>query len=114
MTLYPLLGVAGPDRRGLLPLSATPVPQLWQNVGYGCHSLGTGFTGPSDPFAAVLAVLGSIVFWSPSTAVVLVMLVAFPLSALGAWFAVRKVTTRTWVPVIGARSTRSPRRSSAR
>ncbi len=101
VTLYPLLGSPALTGGGLLPLSATP-GQLWQNVGYGWHSLGTGFTGPSDPFAAVLAVLGSIVFWSPSTAVVLVMLVAFPLSALGAWFAVRKVTTRTWVPVIGA------------
>ncbi|WIB12995.1 hypothetical protein [Curtobacterium sp. MCPF17_052] len=30
------------------------------------------------------------------------MLLSFPLAALGAWAAVRKVTTRTWVPVIGA------------
>ncbi|ROS63774.1 GT2 family glycosyltransferase [Curtobacterium sp. PhB172] len=101
VTLYPLLGSPALTGGGLLPLS-TSVGQLWQNVGYGWHSLGTGFTGPSDPFAAVLAVLGSIVFWSPSTSVVLVMLVAFPVSALGAWFAVRKVTTRKWVPVIGA------------
>jgi len=101
VTLFPLLGSPALTGGGLLPLSTT-VGQLWQNVGYGWHTLGTGFTGPSDPFAAVLAVLGSIVFWSPSTAVVVVMLLAFPVSALGAWFVVRKVTTRTWVPVIGA------------
>ncbi|SDQ73729.1 Glycosyltransferase, GT2 family [Curtobacterium sp. UNCCL20] len=101
VTLYPLLGSPALTGGGLLPLS-TDVSRLWQNVGYGWHSIGTGFTGPSDPFAAVVAVLGSITFWSPSTSVVLVMLVAFPVSALGAWFAVRKVTTRTWVPVIGA------------
>ncbi len=101
VTLFPLLGSPALTGGGLLPLSTT-VGQLWENVGYGWHSLGTGFTGPSDPFAAVLAVLGSIVFWSPSTAVVVVVLLALPLSALGAWFAVRKVTTRTWVPVIGA------------
>lgn len=101
VTLYPLLGTPALTGGGLLPLSAD-VARLWQNVGYGWHSIGTGFTGPSDPFAAVVAVLGSITFWSPSTSVVLVMLVAFPLSALGAWFAVRKVTTRTWVPVVGA------------
>ncbi|AOX67838.1 hypothetical protein BJK06_14620 [Curtobacterium sp. BH-2-1-1] len=101
VTLYPLLGSPALTGGGLLPLS-TDVARLWQNVGYGWHSIGTGFTGPSDPFAAVVAVLGSITFWSPSTSVVLVMLVAFPLAALGAWFAVRKLTTRTWVPVIGA------------
>ncbi|MFJ7289481.1 glycosyltransferase [Curtobacterium sp. NPDC098951] len=101
VTLYPLLGSPALTGGGLLPLS-TDVSRLWQNVGYGWHSIGTGFTGPSDPFASVVAVLGSITFWSPSTSVVLVMLVAFPLAALGAWFAVRKLTTRTWVPVIGA------------
>ncbi|OII38529.1 hypothetical protein BIU98_13535 [Curtobacterium sp. MMLR14_010] len=101
VTLFPLLGSPALTGGGLLPLS-TSVGQLWQNVGYGWHTLGTGFTGPSDPFAAVLAVLGSIVAWSPSTAVVLVMLLAFPVSALGAWFVVRKLTTRTWVPVVGA------------
>ncbi|MCJ1713344.1 glycosyltransferase family 2 protein [Curtobacterium sp. VKM Ac-2922] len=101
VTLFPLLGSPALTGGGLLPLS-TSVAQLWQNVGYGWHSLGTGFTGPSDPFAAVLAVLGSIVFWSPSTAVVVVVLLAFPVSALGAWFVVRKLTTRMWVPVIGA------------
>ncbi|MBT2503101.1 glycosyltransferase family 2 protein [Curtobacterium sp. ISL-83] len=101
VSLFPLLGSPALTGGGLLPLS-TDVGRLWQNVGYGWHSLGTGFTGPSDPFAAVVAVLGSITFWSPSTSVVLVMLLAFPLSATGAWFAVRKVTTRTWVPVIGA------------
>ncbi|WIB76333.1 glycosyltransferase [Curtobacterium sp. MCPF17_002] len=101
VTLYPLLGSPALTGGGLLPLS-TDVARLWQNVGYGWHSIGTGFTGPSDPFAAVVAVLGSITFWSPSTSVVLVMLVAFPVAALGSWFAIRKVTTRTWVPVIGA------------
>jgi GT2 family glycosyltransferase len=101
VTLYPLLGSPALTGGGLLPLSSD-VARLWQNVGYGWHSIGTGFTGPSDPFAAVVAVLGSITFWSPSTSVVLVMLVAFPVAALGAWFAVRKVTTHTWVPVIGA------------
>ncbi|WIE60284.1 glycosyltransferase [Curtobacterium sp. MCLR17_032] len=101
VTLFPLLGSPALTGGGLLPLS-TDVGDLWRNVGFGWHSLGTGFTGPSDPFAAVVAVLGSITFWSPSTSVVVVMLLSFPLAALGAWAAVRKVTTRTWVPVIGA------------
>ncbi|UFU12988.1 glycosyltransferase family 2 protein [Curtobacterium sp. C1] len=101
VTLWPLLGTPALTGGGLLPLS-TDVGRLWQNVGYGWHSIGTGSTGPSDPFAAVVALLGSITAWSPSTSVVLVMLLAMPVSALGAWFAVRKVTTRSWVPVVGA------------
>jgi len=101
VTLWPLLGSPALTGGGLLPLS-TDVGRLWQNVGYGWHAVGTGWTGPSDPFAAVVAVLGTLTWWSPSTSVVLVMLFAMPVSALGAWFAVRKVTTRTWVPVIGA------------
>ncbi|MEV7932055.1 glycosyltransferase family 2 protein [Curtobacterium sp. NPDC089185] len=101
VTLYPLLSSPAVTGGGLLPLS-TSVGRLWQNVGYGWHSIGTGSTGPSDPFTAVLAVLGSVFAWSPSTGVVVVLLLALPMAALGAWFAVRKVTTRTWVPVVGA------------
>jgi GT2 family glycosyltransferase len=99
--LVELLGSPALTGGGLLPLS-TGVGRLWQNVGFGWHTLGTGFAGASDPFAAVVAVLGSITFWSPSTSVVLTMLLSFPLAALGSWFAVRRVTTRVWVPVVGA------------
>jgi GT2 family glycosyltransferase len=101
VALFTLLGSPALTGGGLLPTSAS-VARLWQNVGYGWHTLGTGFTGPSDPFAAVVAVLGSITFWSPSTSIVIVMLLSFPLAALGSWFAIRRFTTRTWVPVVGA------------
>jgi len=101
IVLSTLLGSPAITGGGVIPLGAS-VRGLWQNVGYGWHTLGTGFTGAADPFAAVLAVLGSITFWSPSISVVLVFLTAMPLAAWGAWFAVRRVTTRLWVPVIGA------------
>jgi GT2 family glycosyltransferase len=101
VALFALLGSPALTGGGVLPLSTT-VGRLWQNVGYGWHTLGTGFAGPSDPFTAVLAVLGSITFWSPSTSVVVVMLLSFPLAALGSWFAIRRLTTRRWVPVVGA------------
>jgi hypothetical protein len=101
VVLGTLIGTPALTGGGLLPLSDT-VGRLWQNVGYGWHTLGTGFAGASDPFAAVVAVLGTITFWSPSWSVVLVMLLSFPLAALGSWFAVRRVTTRRWVPVVGA------------
>ena len=86
---------------GLLPLS-TSVPELWDNVGWGLHEIGTGFVGPSDPFTVVVAVLGSITAWSPSTAVLGVYLLALPVSALGAWFTTRRITTRPWVPAVAA------------
>ena len=86
---------------GLLPLS-TSVADLWQSVGWGQRDIGVGFVGPSDPFAVVVAVLGSITAWSPSTSVLGVYLLALPVSALGAWFTARRLTSRSWVPAVAA------------
>ena len=61
---------------GLLPLSS--FGELWWNT-----RIVDGI--PADPFAWVLAVLGSLTFWNPSHAVVLLLVVAVPLAALGAW-----------------------------
>jgi GT2 family glycosyltransferase len=95
-----LLGATAVAGGSLLPLSRT-VPELWANVGYGWHAVG-GFVGASDPFAAVLAVLGSITFWAPSFSIVLVYLVALPLSALGAWWCATRISSRAWPPAIAA------------
>jgi GT2 family glycosyltransferase len=97
----PLLGAQTLSGGGLLPLSPT-VGELWSNVGYGSRSIGLGFTGSSDPFAYLLAVLGSITFWAPSLSIVLLYFLALPLAALGAWFVARRVSTRTWLPAIAA------------
>lgn len=96
-----LIGAAAMTGGGLRPLSET-VPELWANIGYGWRELGTGALGAADPFAAVLAVLGSLSFWSPSYSVVLVYFLALPLSALGAWFAGRRVSHRPWLPALSA------------
>ncbi|MGK0715071.1 glycosyltransferase [Leucobacter sp. W1153] len=61
---------------GLAPLS--PIGELWQNTR-------TIEGVPADPFAWVLAVLGSFTFWNPSHAVVLFTVAAIPLAALGGW-----------------------------
>lgn len=97
----PLLGAQSLTGGGLLPLSST-VGQLWANVGYGSRSIGVGFIGAADPFSYVLAVLGSITFWSPSFSIVLLVILSLPLSALGAWFAARRLARRTWIPAIAA------------
>ena len=97
----PLLGAQALTGGGLLPTSAT-VGELWSHVGWGWRDLGTGLTGAADPFAYVVAIIGSIAFWSPSYGVVLVYLVALPVAALGAWFAARRITQRPWLPSIAA------------
>jgi len=86
---------------GLVPLSST-VPELWSHVGYAWHDVGSGFVGAADPFSYVLAILGSLTFWSPSTSIVLLYLVAMPLSALTAWWCAARFSTRAWGPAVAA------------
>jgi GT2 family glycosyltransferase len=78
---------------GLLPLSET-VGGLWSSVGYGWRDIGLGFVGGADPFAVVLAVLGTLTFWSPSYSMVLLYLIALPVAAIGAWMAATRLTHR--------------------
>ncbi|TFC88768.1 glycosyltransferase family 2 protein [Cryobacterium sp. TMT4-31] len=99
--LAPLIGAQSLTGGGLLPLSST-VGALWANVGYGWRDIGLGFTGAADPFAVVLAVLGTITFWSPSFAMVLVYLLALPLAAVGAWMAATRVTHRGSIRAVAA------------
>jgi GT2 family glycosyltransferase len=91
--LAPLIGTQVLTGGGLLPLSST-IGDLWANVGYGWRDIGLGFTGGADPFAVVLAILGTLTFWSPSFAIVLVYLLALPLAAVGAWMAATRLTHR--------------------
>jgi hypothetical protein len=95
-----LIGATAVSGGALLPLSRT-FGDLWANVGYGWHAVG-GFVGASDPFSAVLAVLGSLTFWQPSFSVVLLYLVALPVAALGAWWCAARFSTRAWPPAIAA------------
>lgn len=99
--LVPLLGATYLTGGGLLPLSAT-VGELWQHIGFGWRDVGLGFVGAADPFSAVLAVLGTITFWQPSFSLVLLFLLALPLSALGAWFAATRLTERSGPRAVAA------------
>ncbi|XPP27452.1 MAG: glycosyltransferase [Leucobacter sp.] len=67
----------------LAPLS--PIGELWQNTR-------TQDGVPADPFTWVLAVLGSLTFWNPSHAIVLLFVAAIPLSALGGWIWAAQLT----------------------
>ena len=96
-----LIGAPSLTGGALAPLSDT-VQQLWSHVGYGWREIGVGFLGAADPFSFLLAVLGSITFWSPSFSLVLLFLLAMPLAALGAWFAARQLSTRPSLPALAA------------
>ena len=95
-----LIGSGGAGGGGLLPLSG--FAELWRNAAYGWRDVGTGFVGAADPFAGVLAVLGSLTFWSPSFAIVLLWLVALPAAAVGAWFAASRLTERGSIRAVAA------------
>lgn len=98
--LFPLIRSATIAGGALLPLS-TSVGELWANTGYGQRDAG-GVVGVADPFAFILALLGTLTFWHPSLAIVLVWFLAIPLSAVGAWYLIARVTIRPWLRALGA------------
>lgn len=78
----------------LQPLRQT-VAALWGDAAWGVRGVAVGLVGPADPFAAVVAVLGSLWPAGPSFAVVLLWILALPLAVLGGWFAATRVTDRS-------------------
>ncbi len=67
----------------LAPLSS--LGELWENT-----RVIDGV--PADPFTWVLALLGSLTFWNPSQIVVVLMIVAIPVTALGGWIWAAQLT----------------------
>lgn len=101
VTFRSFTGAGALEGGGLVPLS-TSVTELWTNLAYGWREVGAGFIGPPDPFSFVLAVLGSLTFWSPSYAIVLLYLVALPLAALTAWTCASRFATTGWPAGVAA------------
>ncbi|WP_066041814.1 glycosyltransferase family 2 protein [Herbiconiux solani] len=93
VVFLPVFGAAALTGGGALPLDGTP-GSLWAQIGTGFRDIGLGFVGAADPFAALIAILGSITFWSPSFAIVCLYLVSLPLAALAAWFCAARITDR--------------------
>lgn len=85
----------------LLPLGGD-VSRLWTNLVIGPREGAVGLVGPADPFAAVVAVLGSLTAWNTSHSLVLLWLAALPLAALGAWWAATRLSERRWPPLVAA------------
>ncbi len=95
LAAWPVLGGGG-----LQPLAADAA-QLWANAAYGLRASGLDTIGPADPFAAILALLGTAWPFEPSRALVILWLLALPLSALGGWFAATRVTDRSLLRFAG-------------
>jgi hypothetical protein len=86
---------------GLVPLAST-VGDLWSHVGYAWRDIGAGFLGAADPFAYVVAALGTASFWAPSFSIVALYLIALPLAALTAWWCAARFSIRPWAPAVAA------------
>lgn len=84
----------------LLPLRDT-VAGLWSDAAWGQRGVGIGVIGPADPFAAVLAVVGTLWAGAPSYAMVVLWLLALPLAVLGGWFAATRITDRGGLRIFG-------------
>jgi GT2 family glycosyltransferase len=82
----PLVGAPALVGGALAPL-APDLPTL-------LASLERTAAGAADPFAFVLALLGVLTPWQPSLAVVVLVVAALPLAALGGWWAAAAVMHR--------------------
>ncbi len=101
LVFTPLLAWSSLGGGGLLPLNTT-VAGLWSEAAYGVRAAGLGTTGAADPFAAVVALLGSLTWWAPSQAMVVLWIIALPLALLGGWFAATRVTDRAGLRIAAA------------
>jgi len=96
VVMIPLVGTTAVGGGALLPL-AHDLGGLWNQVGYGWRSGALTTLAPADPFAFVVAVLGTLTWWSPSTALVVVWFAAIPIAGLGAWFFASRLTPRPMI-----------------
>ena len=89
--LLGLLGANGVTGGGLLPLSAAG--DIWRSASTWWIGLGAGLPGHGDPFAYILWLVSLLGGGASSAAIVWLLLLAMPLSGLGAWFAAGAMTT---------------------
>ena len=77
----------------LIPVSLR-LAEIWTHASSWWISLGAGLPGHGDPFGYVLWILGVLGAGDANAAVVWLLILAMPLSALGAWFAAGALTQR--------------------
>ncbi|MCU1548420.1 MAG: glycosyltransferase family 2 protein [Arthrobacter sp.] len=77
----------------LIPVSVR-LADIWNHASGWWISLGAGLPGHGDPFGYILWVLGMLGAGDANGALVWLLVLAMPLSALGAWFAAGALTQR--------------------
>ncbi len=85
----------------LLPVSLR-LADVWNHASGWWITLGAGLPGHGDPFGYVLWVLGLLGAGDANGALVWLLLLAMPLSALGAWFAAGALTQRRRLRLVAA------------
>jgi len=89
--LYRFLG-AQAAAGGSLLAPGRQLGELWHAATSGWRELGTGSAAAPDPFALLIWLSGVVSFGHPQQAAVAAYVLAMPLAALAAWFAVGAVT----------------------
>ncbi|WP_346959506.1 glycosyltransferase family 2 protein [uncultured Arthrobacter sp.] len=95
-SLIGLLGLFRADAvtgGALIPVSGR-ISEIWNHASSWWVALGAGLPGHGDPFGYVLWVLGVLGAGNANGAVAWLLILAMPLSALGAWFAAGALTRR--------------------
>jgi GT2 family glycosyltransferase len=88
---------------GVLPLAPT-LGELWARVWFTTPTqLGLDAAAvPADPFQLVLAMLGTFTWWSPSLALVGLLVIALPLAGAIAWWGASQVLSKAWTTAVVA------------
>ncbi len=89
----PLIGATAISGGALLPLGGS-VSDLWLQTLWGWREGVYGVVGPADAFSVVAALMGTLTFWQPSFALVLLWFLAMPLAGVGAWVLTARLTQR--------------------
>ena len=96
-----LIGAGAATGGALLPLSSS-LGELWSNALAGERDALGEVVGPADPLNLLLALLGTLTPWHPSTAVVILLLLAPAIASLTGFFAARRMTLSRWAPAVAA------------
>ncbi|MGK3710567.1 glycosyltransferase [Arthrobacter sp. IK3] len=91
--LHRLVGAPALTGGALLPVSDS-LAVIWANASGWWSEVGAGYQGHGDPFDYVLWLLGVAGLGNASAAVVVLVLLAMPLSGLAAWIASGALTRR--------------------
>jgi GT2 family glycosyltransferase len=96
-----LIGAAAATGGALMPLSGS-LGELWANALSGTRDAFGEVVGPADPSTIVLALIGSLTPWEPSTSIVILLFLAPAIASVTAFFAARRLTLSRWVPAVAA------------